>query len=118
MSGLEAAARELALRSSSSGVPDESASLAAARKRALKAASLPPQQFRSHSAGMVLAPGAAEAGAGCTGERCDLVRRFVLAAQEAARLADSGGCAVQHCPDALGIGARPLPYSSHAYGNR
>lgn len=44
--------------------------------------------------------------------------RFVLAAAEAARLAESGGCPVQHCPDVLGVGPRPLPYTSHAFGNR
>lgn len=43
---------------------------------------------------------------------------FALAVGEVARLAEAGGCAVQHCPDALGVGMRPLPYTPHAMGNR
>ncbi len=119
VAGLEAAYSAL---SSSSNNPTaalaETESLAAARQRALKAAALPPPQFRSHAGGVSLSPGAADVAARCAGAFCTRVRRFVLAAGEAARLAEGGGCAVQHCPDVLGVGHRPLPYTPHAFGNR
>lgn len=117
VAGLEAAYSALASRDPSAALT-ESQSLAAARQRALKAAALPPLHFRSHAGGVSLSPGAADVAARCAGARCARVRRFVLAAGEAARLADGGGCAVQHCPDALGVGRRPLPYTPHAFGNR
>lgn len=90
----------------------------AALKRATKAAALPLPEHRSSSEGMVLSPGAAAAAASCRGERCELLACFVLAAAEAARLADVGGLPAQQCPAALGVGLRPLPYNTHAFGNR
>lgn len=93
-------------------------SLEEALQRARHAAALPPPDFRSHAEGLVLSPGAAKAAAACSGERCELIMRFVLAAEDVAHLVESGGCAVQHCPDALGVGLRPLPYTPHAFGNR
>lgn len=115
---MEAAYSALASSSDPTAALAGSESLTAARQRAIKAAALPPPDFRSHAGGVTLSPGAADVAARCAGARCTRVRRFVLAAGEAARLADSGSCAVQHCPDALGVGRRPLPYTPHAFGNR
>ncbi len=98
--------------------PPDPVSLAAAQKRARKAAALAKPEFRSHAEGLVLSPAAAEAVAACRGERCDLLTLFLLAVEETRRLVETGGCAVQHCPDALGIGERPLPITSPALGNR
>lgn len=117
VSGLEAAVQAQHGAGSEEGGQADADSLAAVQKRFEKAVALPPPEFRSHASGMTLSPGAAAAAAACSGAACDLVRRFVLAAQEAAALSDTGGCAVQHCPDALGIGLRPLPYTAFAFGN-
>ncbi|KAL4425356.1 hypothetical protein ABPG75_009372 [Micractinium tetrahymenae] len=118
VAGLEAAYSAMASSGDPSAALAGSESLAAARQRALKAAALPPPEFRSHAGGVSLSPGAADVAARCAGARCARVRRFVLAAAEVGRLVESGGCAVQHCPDALGVGRRPLPYTPHAFGNR
>lgn len=93
-------------------------SLEAARKRARKATALPDPRFRSHAGGMALSEGAAEAAAACRGEGCERVAMFLMAAGGLPALAETGGCVVQHCPDALGVGLRPLPYTAHAFGNR
>lgn len=113
VSGLEAA-----LQAQHGGGEAEEDSLAAAERRLRKAIALPPPELRSGAAGMSLSAGAAAAAAACRGERCDRVRRFVLASSELPELAEAGACAVQHCPDALGIGTRPLPYNAFAFGNR
>jgi hypothetical protein len=67
---------------------------------------------------MALSEGAAEAAAACRGEGCERVAMFVMAAGGLPALAETGGCVVQHCPDPLGVGLRPLPYTAHAFGNR
>jgi hypothetical protein len=114
VSGLEAA---LQAQHGGGGEAEED-TVEAAQRRLRKAIALPPPELRSGAGGMSLSAGAAAAAAACRGALCDRVRRFVLAAGELPGLAEAGACAVQHCPDALGIGTRPLPYNAFAFGNR
>lgn len=96
----------------------EPGALEKAQARARRTAALPPPEFRTHAAGLVLSKGAEDAARSCSGDACVRAQRFVAAVGEVRRLAESGGCVVQHCPDAVGSGLRPLPYTPHAFGNR